>query len=444
MPSRVKTLPAFRKLRLAFTALLLGLFLAPASAHAALSIDQVRFGAHPDKVRLVVEMNEKADFRVFTLATPYRIIIDLPDFQWRAGNASTTPASSVKALRYGTLQPGISRIVFEMTRPVAVESAFVIPAQGRQPSRLVIDYAPATDKNFEAGMKNIHGTLETGEVANKNSSIYQERAPKNLALPAHATSASALVPPVLTPPAISPPSAPESVVRKPLIVIDPGHGGVDPGAISPHNTNEKNITLALARALKKHLESTGRYRVALTRDKDVFIKLRDRVTFARQRQADLFISLHADSIGKPNVSGVSVYTLSEKASDAQSAKLAEQENRADLIAGLDLSTEDEDVAGILVDLAMRDTMNQSNFFANKAVEKLKAGSVSLLEKPHRSAGFAVLKAPDIPSVLVETGFMSNKKEAALLGTPAHREKIARALGGAVDSYFEQVRKNQKI
>ena len=448
MPSRVKTLSASKKLHCAFLFLLLGLCLAPRISHAALSVNQVRFGAHPDKVRLVLELSDKTDFRVFTLGTPYRILIDLPDFQWRAGNASTTPSSSVKALRYGTLQPGISRIVFEMTRPVTVESAFVIPAQGGQPSRLVIDYAPATDKNFEAEMKNIHGTLETSENLNKSVSeslaIYQERAPKNLALPAHATSASALVPPVLTPPAISPPPAPESVVRKPLIVIDPGHGGVDPGAISAHNANEKNVTLALARALKKQLESTGRYRVALTRDKDVFIKLRDRVTFARERQADLFISLHADSIGKSSVSGVSVYTLSEKASDAQTAKLAEQENRVDLIAGLDLSTEDEDVAGILVDLAMRDTMNQSNFFANKAVEKLKAGSLRLLETPHRSAGFAVLKAPDIPSILVDTGFMSNAKEAALLGTPAHREKIARALGSAVDSYFEQVRKKQKI
>ena len=138
MPSRVKTLSASKKLHCAFLFLLLGLCLAPRISHAALSVNQVRFGAHPDKVRLVLELSDKTDFRVFTLGTPYRILIDLPDFQWRAGNASTTPSSSVKALRYGTLQPGISRIVFEMTRPVTIESAFVIPAQGGQPSRLVI------------------------------------------------------------------------------------------------------------------------------------------------------------------------------------------------------------------------------------------------------------------------------------------------------------------
>jgi N-acetylmuramoyl-L-alanine amidase len=236
-----------------------------------------------------------------------------------------------------------------------------------------------------------------------------------------------------------------SVVRKPLIIIDPGHGGVDPGAHGINDTNEKNVTLALAKKLKATLESTGHYRVALTRDKDIFIKLRDRVTFARDREADLFISLHADSVGeRSNVSGVSIYTLSEKASDAQTAKLAEQENKVDLIAGIDLSAEDQDVANILVDLAMRDTMNQSNFFANKVVEKLKANSVRLLDRPHRSAGFAVLKAPDIPSVLVETGFMSNQKEVTLLNSDSHREKLAKAITSAVETYFDQVRKNQRI
>ncbi|MGB4056478.1 MAG: N-acetylmuramoyl-L-alanine amidase, partial [Alphaproteobacteria bacterium] len=219
---------------------------------------------------------------------------------------------------------------------------------------------------------------------------------------------------------------------------------VDPGAHGINGTNEKIITLAIAKELKAQLESTGRYRVALTRSDDRFIKLRDRVKIARQKEADLFISIHADSIGHSDVSGVSVYTLSEKASDAQTAKLAEQENKSDLIAGIDLSTEDKEVASILVDLAMRDTMNQSGFFANTFLKKLQSHKLNILDKPHRSAGFAVLKAPDIPSVLVETGFMSNKKEAALLSTPAYRKKIASSLREAVDAYFEKVRKNQRI
>jgi N-acetylmuramoyl-L-alanine amidase len=384
-----------------FFILLLGII--PGQAHA-LSVNQVRFGAHPDKIRLVLDLSEKTDFRVFALANPYRMVIDLPDFEWRAGNASTTPSSGVTALRYGNLQPGISR------------GAFIIPAQKGQPNRLVVDFTHVTEDVFERNKDISHGTLVTsGQVL---------AAPQ--AVPSHK------------------PPTPPGAGYKPLIVIDAGHGGVDPGARGVNKTNEKNVTLALAKQLKSELEGTGRYRVALTRDKDIFIKLRERVSIARRQQADLFISIHADSIEKSNVSGVSVYTLSEKASDAQTAKLAAQENRADLIAGLDLSVEDEDVASILVDLAMRDTMNQSNFFANTLIDKLKARQVRLLDSPHRSAGFAVLKAPDIPSVLVEAGFMSNKKESELLNTPAHRAKISQALSGAIDSYFEQVRKNQRI
>lgn len=397
----------------ALIVLLLGIFI-PGRAHA-LSINQVRFGAHPDKIRLVLDLSQKTDFRVFALANPYRMVIDLPDFEWRAGNASTTPSSGVTALRYGNLQPGISRIVFDMSKPVAVQGAFIIPAQGKQPNRLVIDFTHVNEDVFERNKTVSHGTLVTS---------------------AH----------LLEVPQPVPAQKPnlQSSVYKPLVVIDAGHGGVDPGARGINKTNEKNVTLALAKQLKSELEGTGRYRVALTRDKDIFIKLRERVSIARRQQADLFISIHADSIEKSNVSGVSVYTLSEKASDAQTARLAAQENRADLIAGLDLSVEDEDVASILVDLAMRDTMNQSNFFANTLIEKLRGRKVVLLDSPHRSAGFAVLKAPDIPSVLVEAGFMSNKKESELLNTPAHRAKIAGALAGAVDSYFEQVRKNQRI
>lgn len=396
-----------------FFILLLGII--PGEAHA-LSVNQVRFGAHPDKIRLVLDLSEKTDFRVFALANPYRMVIDLPDFEWRAGNASTTPSSGVTALRYGNLQPGISRIVFDMAKPVSVRGAFIIPAQKGQPNRLVVDFTHVSEEIFERNKDISHGTLVTsGHIL---------AAPQ--AMPSHK------------------PPTPPGAGYKPLIVIDAGHGGVDPGARGVNKANEKNVTLALAKQLKSELEGTGRYRVALTRDKDIFIKLRERVSIARRQQADLFISIHADSIEKSNVSGVSVYTLSEKASDAQTAKLAAQENRADLIAGLDLSVEDEDVASILVDLAMRDTMNQSNFFANTLIDKLKARQVRLLDSPHRSAGFAVLKAPDIPSVLVEAGFMSNKKESELLNTPAHRAKISQALSGAIDSYFEQVRKNQRI
>jgi N-acetylmuramoyl-L-alanine amidase len=252
------------------------------------------------------------------------------------------------------------------------------------------------------------------------------------------------VPKPNTPRNTTPTASPDAPGPKPLVVIDPGHGGQDPGAIGPGGIKEKNITLALGRALRDKLEESGQYRVMMTRDKDVFIKLRDRVTFAREHGAALFISLHADSIDKPGVQGASIYTLSEKASDKETQKLADRENRADLIAGIDVDTDDQEVASILVDLTMRDTVNQSRYFASRLSSIFASEKIRMLERPTRSAGFAVLKAPDVPSILVEAGFMSNRREAEMLNTPEHRNRIARALKKGIDAYFEQVRKNQRI
>ena len=406
---------------LRFFILLLGLvfFAAPASA---LSVDQLRFGVHDGKTRLVLDLSESSDFRVFVLGDPYRLVIDLPDFDWRAGPLSGPPDTGVKGVRHGNLQPGVSRIVLDINRPIGVHSAFMLPRQGEKPDRLVIDFGAVRPENFRQEMTKIHGTLTAN--APVNSYAYENDA---------RTASSATAPPI-----------PQKKAKKPLIVIDPGHGGIDPGAIGANKIHEKQVTLALARELKSLLESSGQYRVMLTRDSDVFIKLGDRVKFAHKHEADLFISIHADSIEKPGVRGASVYTLSEKASDAQTERLAARENQADLIAGIDLSVEDEEVANILVDLAMRDTMNQSKFFANKLVDMYKARQLNLLDTPHRYAGFAVLKAPDIPSVLVEAGFMSNKQEAEMLNTPAYRKKVTEVLKNGIDAYFEQVRKNNRI
>ena len=395
----------------------------------ALSIDQVRFGVHSNKTRLVLDLSHSSDFRVFVLPEPYRMIIDLPDFAWQAGAIAAPPGSHVKAVRHGSLQPGISRIVFDMQQPVGVRSAFVLPGGSGKPDRLVIDFSSIPPSSFRAEMNNVHGTLTAGNPA---AVTYDDSAFRT-ATSAPLTSSSGGAPPI-----------PPRKVKKPLVVIDPGHGGVDPGAIGANKKFEKHIVLALAKELKKKLEETGEYRVLMTRDDDRFIKLGDRVKFARQYEADLFVSIHADSLERPNVRGASVYTLSEKASDAQTEKLAAQENRADLIAGVDLSVEDEEVANILVDLAMRDTMNQSKFFAGKLVDTFRAGSLNVLDSPHRHAGFAVLKAPDIPSVLIEAGFMSNRAEADMLASDAYKTKFARTLKKGIDSYFEQVRKNQRM
>lgn len=400
----------------------------------ALDIAAIRLGAHPEKTRVVVELNDAAQFRAFVLAEPTRLVVDLPNFNWRVGNIAKPKGTGIREIRQGPLQPGIARIVIDLERPSLIRSAFFLPQGQGQPNRIVIDFASADANAFAQGRGKTYGTLNVNDPASGASQTVASNDQGTIAPPPEKPSLNNVSTPRT---ANAKATAPVPVAQRPLIVLDPGHGGEDPGALGSRGLMEKNITLAMARDLKKALEDTGRYRVILTRDKDIFIRLSQRVAFARSKKADLFISLHADSINRSGVRGASIYTLSEKASDAETEKLAARENHADLISGLDLSEEDEDVANILVDLTMRDTMNQSKFFANKSVSLLKASGVRTLENPHRFAGFAVLKAPDIPSVLIELGYMSNDQESAMLSNPEYRGKIAGALVVGITDYFEK-------
>lgn len=220
-----------------------------------------------------------------------------------------------------------------------------------------------------------------------------------------------------------------------MIVIDSGHGGVDPGAISVTGYKEKSLTLDYGRALRDALLATGRYRVTMTRSDDRFIKLRDRMGIAQRVGGDLFISLHANSHNSRKIRGASVYTVSEKASDAEAARVAEKENAADAIAGVNLSQHPDDVRDILLDLTWRETKNLSKQFADTIIKEV--GTVnSLLPNSHRFAGFAVLKSPTVPSVLLEIGYMSHPKEAQMLQRRSHRNKIVGAMVRAIDRYFE--------
>lgn len=236
-----------------------------------------------------------------------------------------------------------------------------------------------------------------------------------------------------------PPRTKESAVskpQKPLIIIDPGHGGDDPGAIGPRRSQEKDIVLTFAKALEQSLLATGKYRVLLTRDSDHFIMLRERVKIARQAKGSLFISLHADSAPNDEARGLSVYTLSEKASDAETEALAARENKVDILGDMDLSHEREDVADILISLASRQTRNQSALLADLLTSSL-SKQVRLLPNPHRFAGFAVLKAPDIPSVLIETGFISHPAEEKLLKTHEYRTKLITGIVNGVNEYSKR-------
>ena len=403
----------------------------------ALTVKDVRFGVHSDKTRMVIETDSATQFRAFMLPktndNPYRLVIDMPDFDWQAGTIAQPKKTEILDVRAGTLQAGIKRLVVDLNKPANIKTAFLLPASNTKPNRLVIDFNHISAKAF-AGLKHEPiGSLKLDDIGSTIVEVAKtDPAPKAMLQEQ---------PKIVE--ATSPTPTPISPLRRPLIVVDAGHGGADPGAIGAGKQKEKDITLSAARTLKKRLENTGRYRVHLTRDNDKYIKLSKRRSIARTKEADLFISLHADSINKSNVRGASIYTLSNKASDAQTAKLAARENQSDLIAGVDLSHEDKDVANILLDLAMRDTMNQSKFFANIVVDNMGNRGMRILTRPHRYAGFAVLKSPDVPSVLVEMGFMSNKSEALLLSSASYQNKVAAALTDSIDQYFKKITANNR-
>lgn len=363
---------------------------------------RARLGEHPDKTRVVLELSRGVPYRVFTLADPYRVVIDLPEIDWRvAEEMRGLSAGVVKGMRYGLFTPGRSRVVLDLERPARIKSVFVLEPSKDYPYRFVLDLAAASREAF----------LEAAEVIDSD-------------------------PPL---PAVQASTTPAPVSDERLtIIIDAGHGGVDPGAIGASGTYEKDVTLNYARALKARLDRSPKYRAILTRNRDVYVKLVDRRQTAQYARADLFIALHADAHHRAGIRGASVYTLSDKASDELAAELADDANKSDIIAGIDLSDETPFVSEILVDLAKRETMNLSATYASTLIRAFD-GQVRLLTKPHRSAGFVVLKSVDVPSVLVELGFLSNPEEERLLLSPKFRRRIVESIAAAVDRYFEAQR-----
>ena len=380
------------------------LLMAVPATFAQPTVSAVRMGAHPDKTRFVMELSERPRYRVFTLPDPFRVVIDLPELRWAPGQGNSSASAKgglVAAMRFGLFAPGTSRVVLDLNAPAQINRVFVMPPTGNYPYRLVIDVVQVSRAKFLAA-----------------------RAAPSLSDPPLAPAASAFAAPL-----------PPKADARPTIVVDPGHGGIDPGSRSLTGVDEKKIALAYARVLKRHLEAGGRYRVILTRDKDIFLRLRDRVDFAERMEGDLFVSLHANNHDSSKIRGASVYTLSEKASDAEAEALAAKENKADIIAGINLGDQTEVVSKILIDLAQRETMNLSKQFANGFVHEL--GAVTkLLGNAHRSAGFAVLKSATVPSILIEIGYLSNRTEERLLRSEKHRIGVSRAIGAAIEAYFE--------
>jgi len=383
-------------------------------------VTDVRVSQSGPTTRFVLDATAPMDLRLFTLPDPDRVVIDMPEVGWKLPQrALPTSIGLLAKLRYGLFQPGNSRVVIDLTGPAAVERVFRLPPDSAYGHRIVVDLRSVTRAAFIAATNQTVAAPAMGGAAN----IAAPRAP----------AADASTHPAAVLAALAPPHRPAAPAKR-VIAIDPGHGGVDPGATGPSGLLEKDVTLSFARLLRDELLKTGRYQPVLTRDRDIFIRLRDRVRIAREAGAELFVSLHADTVADPAIRGLSVYTLSEQASDREAAALAEKENKADVIAGIDLTNESAQVTTILIDLAQRETMNQSARFAAGMVQEV-ANQSPLLRNTHRFAGFAVLKAPDVPSVLVELGFLSNRQDERQLKNRNYLQKLAVTTAQAVDRFF---------
>lgn len=379
--------------------------LAVSATAAPLLAFSARIAGDDARTRLIIDFDRKPDFTVHYVANPYRVLIDLPETAFGLKAEELEARGIFSDIRYGTMAAGRSRIVLTASRPVGVVLAEVQEEQGATSYRLVIDTAIVTGQAFQA-------------LVEKQS--WQ----------AAVTPTTAEQVPVLLP---------GSRAGGPFVIaVDAGHGGIDNGARGGvTKTEEKHITLAFARQLAEALNALPGTRAILTRDKDEFLSLSQRVQLARSEGANLLISIHADTLKQKDIRGATVYTISDKASDSLAASLAERENLSDQIAGISFVDEPAEVADILLDLTRRETQVFSINLAQSVVSNFK-DQVLLINNPHRHAGFRVLTAPDVPSILLELGFMSNKDDEQLLIDPAWQKKVAGLVTKAVEQYRSTV------
>lgn len=381
-----------------------GLSLTASAEPEKAQVTGARVAGDETRTRFVLDMNRQVTPVISGLANPDRLIIDLPEVEFSIpADSGESGRGLVADWRFGLFAVGRSRVVMDLTGPVKVDKTFFLPAVDDQPARLVVDLVSASTEDFRTFVET---SRPKRVMARDNSAPKSDRltAPKNR--------------------------------EKPLIVLDPGHGGIDTGAIGVHGTLEKAIVLDFAKLLKEKLDESGLYNVRLTRDDDTFIPLGRRVEIGHELEADLFISIHADSVrrGQKFARGATVYTISDRASDQLAEDLAQSENMSDVIAGVDLAEEPTEVTDILIDLARRETRSFSVYFARSLVDELKS-AVRLINNPHRSAGFRVLKAHDVPSVLVELGYLSNEHDEKLLISDEWRERMSKAVTEAVHGFF---------
>jgi N-acetylmuramoyl-L-alanine amidase len=374
----------------------------------------VRLAGDGKQTRFILDLDQPIAVHAFALADPYRVIVDIPqvNFQLPPG-IGAAGRGLIKAFRYGLVMPGGSRLVFDLTGPARIVNASVLEAANGQPARLVLELEEVDRTTFVQSLApESHPALRPAIADAKTTSLPVSTLPSKLEAPAASPSDT-----------------------RPVIVIDPGHGGPDNGTQSGTEV-EKNLVLGFALILRDRIEKGGKFRVVMTRTDDTFIPLDDRVKFARSQSAALFVSIHADALPRHegDAQGATIYTLSDRASDAEAERLAEAENKADAIGGVNLTSEPTEVADILIDLAQRETRTFSNRFARLLMGEMK--TVTRMHKnPLKSAGFRVLKAPDVPSVLVELGYVSNKDDMEHLASENWRTRTAGSVAHAIDMFF---------
>lgn len=368
------------------------------AADASLVAKGYKMAGDATKMRIVMDFDREPDLKWFLLRGPNRLVIDLANTRLAIDAKDLKPRGLVKGVRLGALGEGVSRLIITGKGPFAVDKLDVLKNEDGTGYRIAVDMSAASEREFDAALAN--QALTTGSTVSTDKGGRVGTGP--VSNPGHRFT----------------------------VVIDPGHGGVDGGAEGLNGTIEKNVTLAFATELRDKLAAIGKYDVFMTRDTDEYLRLDDRVRIARQHEADLLISIHADTISVKGIRGATVYTVSDKASDPEAQALADRENLSDQFAGMVIKDDNKEVTDILIDLIRRETHTFSMSFAHTLVGQLST-SVGLINNPQRSAGFKVLKAPDVPSVLVELGYLSNAKDEAQLLDAEWRGKAAQSITNAV-------------
>ncbi|MBL0374803.1 N-acetylmuramoyl-L-alanine amidase [Rhizobium sp. KVB221] len=365
---------------------------------------EARIAGDDARTRIVIDFDRKPTFRLHYTARPNRLIVDLDETVFGFGEQNLAAIGLYSDIRYGTMGEGVSRIVLTAHRPIKAVVAEVRPNETDKGFRLVIESEVVPEKQFADLVQNQQWKGAEQVAPGKNDRVGVQIGPVK----------------------------PDEFI----IAVDAGHGGIDAGARgTTTKVEEKTVTLSFAQALVERLNKEKGVRAFLTREDDTFVSLSERVVIARQHQARLLISLHADTLRQKDIRGATVYTISDKASDKLAESLAERENLSDRIAGLEIKDEPEEITDILIDLTRRETQAFSIQLAEKLVKSFE-GQIELINNPLRHAGFRVLQAPDVPSILLELGFLSNPKDEKLLTDPDWQKKIADLIAQAVDRYLD--------